>query len=36
MEPIIDVKVLYSRIILVKVIPQVKNIKDSYKLLKGK
>jgi hypothetical protein len=35
-EPIIDVSVLYSRTTLVKVMPHARNIKDSYKLLKGK
>ena len=34
--PIMEVRVLYSRTKLVKVIPQAKNIKDSYKLLNGK
>mgnify|MGYP004368913579 CR=1 FL=1 len=36
MEPIIEVFVFPSRMIVVKVIPQVKNSKDSYRLLKGK
>jgi hypothetical protein len=36
MEPIIEVLVLNSKIIVVKVIPQARNNKDSYKLLNGK
>jgi hypothetical protein len=36
MEPITGVLVLYSRAKVVNVIPQAKNNKDSYKLLKGK
>jgi len=35
-DPIIDVSVLYSKTILVNVIPQARNIRDSYRLLKGK
>ena len=35
-DPIIGVRVWYSNTIVVNVIPQAKNRRDSYKLLKGK
>jgi hypothetical protein len=35
-EPIIGVRVLNSRTMVVKVIPQARNSKDSYRLLNGK